>query len=216
MEKIIDLAETLKNLNHPHILKLLSYSRRVLLLVYEYADYGSIEWQLSRGWRPSLKDVVLIGAQLVDALRYIHSRGLIHCNIKAGNVFIVNRVVKLGDFSGLVKLLSRTSSHSRFVYTPGWRAPEQVYSDLRRRARELGYENRIDIYQLGNLILYMLMGETIDGEDAIDEKQVEDVVSMIEHEELREVLYRVMKYNPWERPSAEELTKKLVEIYGRL
>ena len=216
LKKVIEEAGVLSKLNHPHILRLLGYSEHIPLLVYEYADYGSMEWQLSNGWKPSIKDLVLIGVQVSDALRYIHSRGLVHGDIKPSNIFFVDGIAKLGDFSSLVKLMSQTSTHSRFAYTPGWRAPEQVYSDLRRKAIELGFENRIDVYQLGNLILYMLIGDTIDGEDAVDEKQVKDLVSMVGHEELRNILHQIMKYNPWERPSAEEVVKELRKVYDKL
>jgi len=39
---------------------------------------------------------------------------------------------------------------------------------------------------------------------------------MVEHTGLRNVLRHVMKYNPWERPSAEELLKSLLRIYNEL
>ena len=46
--------------------------------------------------------------------------------------------------------------------------------------------------------------------------EVEDIISMVEHTGLRNVLRHVMKYNPWERPSAEELLKSLLRIYNEL
>ena len=49
ISKVCSRAEAILNLRHPHILKLLGYSRRVPLLIYEFANYGSLEWQLSRG-----------------------------------------------------------------------------------------------------------------------------------------------------------------------
>jgi len=216
LKRVVEEASTIMALRHPNILRLHAASRKAPILAYEYADYGSVEWQIARGWKPSLKDVLLVAIQVGDALRYIHSRGLLHGDIKAGNIFIAGGVAKLGDFSSLTKLLATTSSHSRLVYTPGWRAPEQVYSDLRGRAKERGLEQRIDVYQLGNLILYMLTGETLDGEDALEEGRVADAVKSVEHGALREVLREALQPKPWNRPSSEELVKRLLEVYKSL
>lgn len=62
-----------------------------------------------------------------------------------GNVFIVDGVVKLGDSSSLVKLLSQISAHNRFAHTHGWRAPRQVYSVFRIKVVKRGMESHIDI-----------------------------------------------------------------------
>jgi len=216
LKRATEEAGTIMALRHPNILRFCIASGKALILVCEYADYSSLEWQLSKGWKPSLRDVLLVAIQIGDAVRYIHSRGLLHGDIKAGNIFFVNGVAKLGDFSTLTRLLATTSSHSRFVYTPGWRAPGQAYSDLRKRAKERGLEQRVDVYQLGNLVLYMLTGETLDGEDAVEEGRVVDAVKSVEHEELREVLMEALQPEPWSRPSAEEFVKKLLEVYASI
>jgi hypothetical protein len=215
LKKIRSETEIMGSLNHPNIIKFLGSSSRIPLVIYEFADYGSLYWQIIKGWRPSLRDAVLIGIQLGDALRYIHSRGLIHGDIKPSNVFIKNGVAKLGDFSSTVKLLSSVSI-SKLPYTVGFRAPEQVFLELKRKARELGVENRIDIYQLGNLLLYILTGESIDGEDADDDKLVMEKLSMVPNEELRAILEEALKLEPDKRPSAEEFTKKLYNIWRKI
>ena len=216
LRKVGTVANVIKELNHPNILKLIAYSSRAPILVYEFADYGSIQWQLSMGWRPSLKDVLLVAIQVGDALRYIHSRGLVHGDIKAGNVFITEGIAKVGDFSSIVKLLSQTSAHSRFSATPGWRAPEQVYSDLRRRAIERGLENRIDVYQLGNLILYLLTRETVDGEDAVNDAIVKEAINKVPNNDLRNLLRTMLKLDPEDRPSADEVVRELIKIYEQV
>jgi serine/threonine-protein kinase len=215
LEKVRNEANTISKLEHPHIIKLLSYSEKTPLLIYEYADYGTLHWQLSKGWKPSQKDIPLIGIQLGDALRYLHSKGLIHGDIKPSNVFIKDGVIKLGDFSSITKLLS-TMSYSRIPSTIGFRAPEQVYSDIMKKAKEEGLENRIDVYQLANALLYMLTGESIDGEEAIDRKHVEEKLSEISNKELRETLAKALDPDPAKRPSSEELTKTLYRIYEKM
>ena len=215
LEKIRHEAEVMSGLEHPNIIKLLGYSEKAPLLIYEYADYGTLYWQLSKGWKPSLRDILLIGVQLGDALRYIHYRGLIHGDIKPSNVFIKNGVSKLGDFSSIVRLLSSVSL-SKMAYTVGFRAPEQVYPNIRKGARELGVENRIDVYQLANLILYMLTGESIDGVEAVDEKHVVEKLSKVPNEELRRILAEALAPEPVKRPSAEEFTKTLYTIHKKI
>jgi len=218
LEKVKYEAEAISKLDHPNIIKLLGYSEKTPLLIYEYADYGTLHWQLSKGWKPSQKDILLIGVELSDALRYIHSRGLVHGDIKPGNVFIKDGVIKLGDFSSIVKTLS-SKSPSEITGTEGFRAPEQVYIDLGERAKKEGYENRIDVYQLANLILYMLIGESIDGEYAIDEKRVKEKLNKVRDKELRKILAEALVLEPSKRPSSEELRKAfktLYEIYEKI
>ena len=206
-------AETVARLRHPHLIKLLSYSTTAPILVYEYADQGSLAWQLSKGWKPGQEEIALIGAQLADALRYIHSRGLVHGDVKPGNVFIVGGVVKLGDFSGLTKLLTQASMHPGEAYTPGWRAPEQVYSDLRRGAAERGYENRVDVYQRGNLLLYLLTGEGVDGEDLVSKPgTIDRLLGRVGSPELARLISSMMAMEPWRRPGMDEVASTLAAL----
>lgn len=208
-------AEIVAKLEHPNILRLLGASENVPLLVYEYADNGTLYWQLKNGWKPSLRDIVLLGIQLGDALRYIHSRGMIHGDVKPGNIYIKGGVSKLGDFSSIAKLITLTSIRE-IPYTIGYRTPEQVYSEIAKRAKEFGLENRIDIYQLGNTLLYLLIGETIDGEEAVNEKIVRERLEKIQNNELRIIIERMLALEPERRPSAEELVKLLYEVWNSL
>jgi serine/threonine protein kinase len=215
LKKIKSEAEIMGSLNHPNIIKLLGISNRLPLVIYEFADYGSLYWQLNKGWKPSIKDILLIGIQIGDALRYIHYRGLIHGDIKPSNIFIKDKIAKLGDFSSTVKLLSSVSI-SKMVYTIGFRAPEQVFSDIRRKAKELGVESKIDVYQLGNLLLYISTGESIDGEEAIDDKLVMEKLSKVPNEDLKQILSKTLVLEPEKRPSAEDLTKMLYTVWNKV
>ncbi len=199
---------------HSGILRLLAFSRIAPVMVYEYADQGSLRWQLDNGWEPSLRDVLVIGSVLGDALRYIHSRGLVHGDIKPGNVFVKENTPKLGDFSGIVRLLSAsTEKSSRAHATPGWMAPEQVFWELKHRAKSKGLENRIDVYQLGNLLLYLLTGEVVDGSEADD--LLEEALGLVEEDDVRSVLESMMRVDPVERISSEEASRLLRGLLAR-
>ena len=53
--RIAGRARDLAVLRHPHILRLLGYSERAPLLIYEYADMGTLQDQLAEGWEPGLE-----------------------------------------------------------------------------------------------------------------------------------------------------------------
>ncbi|MCE4625986.1 MAG: protein kinase [Desulfurococcales archaeon] len=202
---------------HPGIVRLLAYSRIAPMLVYEYANNGSLQWQLSTGWEPDLHDVLTIGVILADALRYIHSRGVVHGDIKPGNIFFLNGTPKLGDFSSVTTLLtSETQTDAAFSehYTMGWRAPEQVYNELRVKARARALENRVDVYQLGELLLYLLTGEVVDGEEASE--RLDEALSLVEDNRVRAVLRGMMAVDPVERLSSEEATRRLARLIRTL
>ena len=98
LRRVRDEADVIRALKHPNVLRVLGVGRVAPVLAYEFGDGGSVEWQLSHGWVPSLRGVLLLGVQVGDALRYIHSRGLVHGDVKPGNVFFVGGVVKVSDY----------------------------------------------------------------------------------------------------------------------
>ncbi|NPA70590.1 MAG: serine/threonine protein kinase [Crenarchaeota archaeon] len=214
INKFVREIEVLKKLNHPCIIKLIDFSATIPVLLYEFADGLSLSYQISNGWKPTLRDVLIVLIQVTDAIRYVHSRGIVHGDLKLGNILICDGIAKICDFSTVRDLLSSSSSMS-ISCTRGYCAPEQLMYDLRRKSAELGLEYKIDIYQLGNIALALLIGETIDGEERIKmmEFEVLKKVSKIEPVELRELIVRMLDIDPLKRPNAEEVLKSLVNIY---
>jgi len=218
LRKIKLEAEAIKILDHPNLVKLLAYSTRAPIVVYELVEGGALRDRIKL-LRGDYRSVTLLGIQAGDALRYMHSRGLVHGDLKPSNVLLVKEgYIKVGDYSSIRKLLEVTSTTRETVAcTPGYCAPEQVFSDLAGRAGEAGMENRADIYQLGNLMLEALTGNVIDGEEVVkNPRNLRDSLSLIHHKTLRELLSSMLNPDPLMRPSAEEVVKELVEIYESL
>jgi len=88
-----------------------------------------------------------IAKQILQALEYIHSLGLIHCDVKPENIVIKSYskcIVKLIDFGGS---LFNTSRYSSYIQSRSYRAPEVIVG--------CPYDGRIDIWSLGTVIAEM-------------------------------------------------------------
>lgn len=142
-------------LQHPHIVSLydagiegdLSY------LVMEYVD-GSTLLPLCRGKGPraSIERIVDIAFRCAKALDYAHSRGVLHRDIKPGNIMVTrDGVPKLMDFSIAEIAGPHAASPDAAVGSPLYMAPEQ----LRREP----LSPATDLYALGAVTFQLLTGQ---------------------------------------------------------
>ena len=146
-------------LQHPHIVTLLSAGEDGELLYYTmpYIEGESLRHALEKG-PLAVKDVVRILHDVVDALAYAHSRGVIHRDIKPGNILRQGSHALVTDF-GVAKALnaampvSGVTSAGMAIGTPSYMAPEQLAGDP-------AADHRIDIYAVGLLAYELLTGES--------------------------------------------------------
>jgi serine/threonine-protein kinase len=131
-------------------------------IAMQYVEGRNVR-QLVNGHPLDLKSTLLIGIQVADALAAAHARGIIHRDIKSGNVMVTPAgQVKILDF-GLAKLLDETDDSSRSTIhrtdlteigvpygTATYAAPEQARGDR--------VDKRADIFSTGVLLYEMLTG----------------------------------------------------------
>src|SRR5258708_6950084 len=159
-ERIRREADTLAKLEHKNILPIYEYEealvngQRLAYLVMPFIRGGTlrehIEEMKRAGRQFDLKTVASYISQVADALSYAHSLGVIHRDIKPGNLlFHQDGRLLLSDF-GIVRLMAMPSltTVGSFLGTAEYASPEQV------SAGEL--DPRSDIYSLG-IILYELL-----------------------------------------------------------
>ena len=161
-------------LSHWHTVEIFDYGRTddgTFFYIMEYLPGFSLEELLERRGPLPAERVVHLLRQTCQGLREAHEAGLIHRDIKPGNIFAAQRgglydVVKLLDF-GLVKPVGETPSarlsHEGGISgTPLFMSPEQ--------ARGLGdIDARSDIYSLGAVAYALLTGRPpFDGSNAMD------------------------------------------------
>lgn len=141
--------QTLAALAHPYIVQVLDYGfddQKRPYFTMELLD-GALPFDKAAGGQPP--DVILGWTiQLLQALSYLHQRGLLHRDIKPGNVLIVNGRVKVVDFG----LSAAAHADKGILYS--FNTPEYVAPEAGRGA--LGDE-RSDLYSVGR-ILYRVFG----------------------------------------------------------
>ena len=147
-------TRTLAGLNHPGLVTVLDAGTEGELpyLVMELVPGTNLAACCS-GQALDPEYVAAVGARLADALGYVHEQGVVHRDVKPGNVLLrPDGRVLLADF-GIAKLVDRTSQHTAAGITIGtapYLAPEQVGGGEISPAT--------DVYSLGLVLLEMLTG----------------------------------------------------------
>jgi len=92
-------AKTVSGLNHPHVCVLHDVGREGTTdyLVMELVEGETLAQRLSRGALP-VPDVLKLGAQIADALDRAHRAGVVHRDLKPGNIMLTRGGAKLMDF----------------------------------------------------------------------------------------------------------------------
>jgi serine/threonine protein kinase len=149
-----DEAKLLAGFDHPGLVKVFDSGcdKGAPYLVLELINGPHLGRRIDSGPMPA-DEVRKLGIALAEALAYVHSRGVVHRDVKPGNVLLdADGVPHLADF-GLAKLLSRTglTASDRLVGTAAYLSPEQVLGT------EVGPP--ADIYGLGLVLLECVTGE---------------------------------------------------------
>src|SRR5260370_13408926 len=103
-------ARAVSSLNHPHICVLYDIGREgsVEFLLMEYLKGESLEARLRRGALP-IEEALRIATQIAGALDAAHRKGVVHRDLKPGNVMLTRSGAKLLDF-GLAKMAGPVGS----------------------------------------------------------------------------------------------------------
>jgi serine/threonine protein kinase len=150
--------ELTAHLQHPHVLEVLTAGSRYDLLYYvmPYVEGESLQRRLQREGRLPVSDAVQILREVADALAFAHGRGVVHRDVKPGNILLQGNHAVLMDFGVARALLAarrgrRLTDPGTAVGTPGYMSPEQAAGDSQIDARS-------DVYALAVVGYEMLAG----------------------------------------------------------
>src|SRR5262252_1711061 len=206
-------------LQHPHIVPLLSAGEQGDLLWYTmpYIEGESLRAALERKRALSVRDVMRILHDIVDALAFAHSHGVIHRDIKPANILTQGSHALVADF-GVAKALSAAmpitgvTSAGIAIGTPAYMAPEQLAGDA-------AADHRMDIYAVGLLAYELVTGvspftgpsprETLAAQLTRDPKPLHEISAGIPRS-LSALIMRCLAKDPAQRPqTADEVLHEL-------
>ena len=147
----------MRSCSTPHIVPLLAAGSADGTLFYTMPliEGESLRERIARGPLP-IPDVIRILREIADGLAYAHAHGVVHRDVKPGNVLLTGGHALVADF-GVAKALSNAASAPTLttvgvaVGTPTYMAPEQGTA-------EGSADHRADIYSLGAVAYEMLAG----------------------------------------------------------
>lgn len=196
--------ELLSELKHSHIIKYYDsfiYGENTYL-VLEYMENGSLKEYLDTFKK--MKNIKIknelvwnLFMQCISSLVYIHSKNIIHRDIKPHNILIDNNMrLKITDFGVSIKLENNEEKYLTKILSEDYSAPEMNLNEEGIHQGKAKYNEKIDIYSLGRVF--------------------QDFSSYIENQEDKEfkvLIDSMTKINPNERPSAKEVYDKVENIY---
>src|SRR5215211_1672508 len=159
---------TVAKLQHPHIVGILRAGEvdGVPYFVMPYVDGESLAMHIRRNGRSSVRDAVAVFRDVARALAFAHKHGVVHRDIKPGNILLAAGSATVTDF-GVAKALSSSLVHSQRdgrdgrngrITDTGVSLGTLLYMSPEQAANDPHIDGRADIYSLGITIYEMLAG----------------------------------------------------------
>ena len=221
MKKILSETDLMKKLNHPNVTKILEMFEddEYILIAMEYINGGNLFSFVKKRRKLSEKTAKFLFRQIILGIKHIHSKKIVHRDIKLENILIdLNNKIKICDF-GIGRILK---NEKQLLYdkcgTPMYMAPEILLS-----SKTKGYEGfPVDIWSSG-ISLYIMLSGTLpfnlknnESSDMSEESNnnIELQYSIINKEpkkiekisdEARDLLKGLLNKNPRKRLTIEQI-----------
>ena len=222
MKKILSETDLMKKLNHPNVTKILEMFEddEYILIAMEYINGGNLFSFVKKRRKLSEKTAKFLFRQIILGIKHIHSKRIVHRDIKLENILIdLNNNIKICDF-GIGRILK---NEKQLLYdkcgTPMYMAPEILLS-----SKTKGYEGfPVDIWSSGISLYIMLSGtlpfnlknnESSDMSEESNNNNIELQYSIINKEpkkiekisdEARDLLKGLLNKNPRKRLTIEQI-----------
>lgn len=209
-EQFLSEARMVALLRHPCIVEIYTVieTESSLYLVFEYVDGQTLETRLDIDGRLPFSQVKALFKYVCEGLQYAHDQDIVHCDLKPGNIMILeNNKAKVMDF-GVAKKIDNQTGARTVAGTPAYMAPEQQRGFMRKQS---------DVYSLALCVYEALVGQvpwTVKGFD-IAKKKIVPASKLAPHvpSAVDAVLADALKEDPQDRiQSIKEFWQRLSAI----
>ena len=155
-QSIISEIKIQQSLNHPKIVKIKSCSEDndYVYIIQELCKNRSLADLLIKRDHLSEFEVQSYMFQLIQGLKYLHDKNIIHRDLKTNNIFLNDQLeLKIGDFGLIAKLEGRRDRRNTFCGTTYYMAPEVINPGKK------GYSFEVDIWSMGVIMYKLLTGK---------------------------------------------------------
>ncbi|MBI3994411.1 MAG: serine/threonine protein kinase, partial [Nitrospirae bacterium] len=211
-------ARAMARLDHQNIIRVYDVGQHENshYIVMEFFPGKDLRWMTVEKGSFTPEETVEITIQIAEALAFAHEHGIIHRDIKPGNIMISDRkVVKVGDF-GIAAAADEVSltATGQVLGTPEYMAPEQAKGE--------SFDGRADLYALGLVMYKMLTGSSpyeglskmaIVGKLIYEKEDSTLIYKQPVSNQLQQIILKLIKKDPSLRyPNARALIDDLNEL----
>ncbi|KAL6074487.1 LISK family protein kinase [Balamuthia mandrillaris] len=211
-------VNVMKGMRHPNIVTFIGICQLAsggLLLITEFVKHGDLrgflkDTTLDMSWYLRVK----IAYDIACAMAYLHSRSVIHRDLKSKNLLVDdNWKVKVCDF-GFARTM--TNRPMTLCGTDEWMAPEMILGQQ--------YTNKVDVFSYGIVLCEIMTRKKISTElqrsaleaFSLDTKKLEALIPPDCPKELYQLVLDCCQYEPESRPAFNEIVKRTRAILKRL
>ncbi|XP_050087716.1 ovarian-specific serine/threonine-protein kinase Lok isoform X2 [Anopheles aquasalis] len=210
--RVMNEVNIMKNLDHPCVIRMhdIIDKPHSLYMVLEYMKGGDLLSRILANKRLPEKTSKLFFLQMCHAVKYLHSQGITHRDLKPDNILLADEeeytLLKVSDF-GLSRFVGKNSVMRTLCGTPMYVAPEVLLT------RGTGsYTPKVDIWGLG-VVLYTMLSGTMPFSDDFGTPAVEQIkrgkfsfrhpIWRTVSSKAKKLIYEILNINPKERPSID-------------
>ena len=182
--------------------------KKYFFILMEYCDGLTLQNFINQHSNKSIERKIIFNyiKQILKGLKKLHKNGIIHRDIKPGNIFIKNEQIKIGDFGLATKFKKNTTLQTKDLkgFTPSYSAPEQTNSKT--------YNEKVDIYACG-ITFYELcgcFGTEMERQLALRDLRIKRIILeriVTNYPEESKLIKMMTEKDYNERPSAEQILK---------